>query len=277
MSIEWLPKQGPISEKDYRDLFTAIWPYQALYNNSLYGGYLTATGLTVRWGNTLYNASIEGYAINVSAVTDLSVTLEPWTTAYVYLVLDVAGGGLTVTNARFIAYPSRQYVPHSVLLAKCVTNATTATIEEYLVARKHPNLIAYAREWVCLAPDSEHLWMEQSTKSTTEVLVKQFKVELPGTYQFSIDMTRTAGTETVTVYCASTGDTPGTSTPQLTFTETYFSPPVWGTKTGVISCSEGDTVSVYCKISNASYTAYVSTCSFDWYYGIPMAPGFAKE
>lgn len=270
-----LPKVGTITEKN----LSTFW-YRAMPYDITTGLVLAPVAAGLEYG--LYDvisgagtASIMGYAVTgieaAPSTPTLTVTLAPYAKSYVYLVLDMAGGGTNTIGPRLVAYTAPAYVPYSVLVASVITNGTTGTELEYLWNRSGPDLMGYTalqygagNTWILAANTG------RTTSSTDEVLVKQFCVKYGGVCDFSVKMKRTTtGTATCNVYCAGTG-----TTAQLTFTTTSST---YETNTGTLTVTPGDTVSVYHKMSSASGTSYVSTCSVSGVYGTPRAPALLLE
>lgn len=280
MSITYLPNTGSITEKGLADLFAGALPMPGVWRNGKFKatdpGPLSSAGLVLflNYDATIeMSVSIEGYSIIVSDDSDLAVTLPANSIVYVYLVLDMAGGGINTVGQRLVYYTSKRYIPHSLLLARVYTDATGVMTDGivYLANTRPSNALAYPSDYGA-ATSAYNLSAntEQSTTSTTAVLVKQFQLEYAGVYRFEIDLKRSTGTATAYVYCASTG----LVTPQLTYTGTTTS---YVESIGELYCVEGDAVYVYLKSSNTSYTAYADNCSVEAFIGTPMAPALVIE
>lgn len=286
MAITYLPQAGSITEKNIADYWNGALAGQAYltgyYSNARridYSGlnvFLVDTlGVTSGFGTTVV---LNGYATKVSSNSDLSVTLPANSLSYVYFVMDMAGGGTNTISQRLVYYSSPVYLSNGVLMARVVTDATTVTELTTLTPTRQQNIMAYPAN---VLPGSTsnlslYAYTERTTTDTTGVLVKQFCVEYAGVYDFSCELKCSGGFTVITayVYAASTGDTHGTSTPQLALTHNTST---YTTKTGTLALSEGDVVSVYLKSANATYTGYIDTVSITGYACVPLAPAFQIE
>lgn len=218
----------------------------------------------------LCRASFNGYAITLSSSSDLTLALPANSGVYVYLAMDMAGGGTNTLGPRLVYSSTPGYLPHSLLLAFVSTNATAVVSITYMCQTGRLENIVYPEDygdtWYTLPSVSSST--ELSTNSTTAVLAKQIRVEYPGVYNIAVDIKRTTtGTGTVDIYCDSTG----LSSPQLTFTTTSST---YARKTGTLTCNTGDTIHVYHKMSTASGTMFTKDVILGGYYGVPIAPAF---
>ena len=277
MSLDWLPKAGSITEKKYADFFAGAMPLGRLRvrQNGIIGAVgfpLYCSGLTlgIKTDGASFYAELHGYAITLSSDSDLTLAVPANSGVYVYLALDMAGGGTNTVGQRLVYSSTPGYLPHSLLLAFVATNATAVVSITYACQTGRLENIVYPEDygdtWYPFPTLSSST--ELSTSSTTAVLAKQFRVENPGVYNVAVDIKRTTtGTGTVEIYCDSTG----LSSPQLTFTTTSST---YARKTGTLTCNTGDTIHVYHKMSTASGTMFTEDVILGGYYGIPIAPAF---
>lgn len=261
------------------DTTPATWPS--------FNGHLESSGLTVYLDyyysspkyDFLTSAIVNGYAVTPGSSSDLAVTLPANSLSYVYFVLDMAGGGTNTISQRLVYYNSPAYASNAMLIAEVVTDASSVSTTTYRLPTRWQGVQAYPAI-VSVGPYALTIIVldantERTTTDTTGELVKQFCVEYAGVYTFSCELKNASlATTTCYVYAASTGDTHGTSTAQLTFTDTNAT---YTTNTGTLALSEGDVVSVYLKTSNATYAGYIDQVSIVCYACVPLAPAFQIE
>lgn len=280
MAITYLPQAGSITEKNIADYWHGAMAGQAYLTGKALIGSLYTYNLIVYMLHTSLNTScvFRGYAITPNLDSDLSVTLPANSLSYVYLVMDMAGGGTNTIGQRLVYYDKLTFMTNGVLLATAVTSATAVTTLTHYVPIRPQNEQVYPGDDMGVTmypayPPAANT--ERTTTDTTGELVKQFCVEYAGVYTFSCDLkNQSLATTTCYVYAASTGDTHGTSTAQLTFTDTNAT---YTTNTGTLALSEGDVVSIYLKTSNATYAGYIDQVSIVGYACVPLAPAFHIE
>lgn len=275
MSLNWLPKVGTIREKDYADYFArAGFVQTGRTPDADPSKLLTSTGLKVYvpyvQGSVIM---VDGYAVTPATNDDLAVTLPANSTSYVYLVRTVEGNGLTTLSMGLAAYDTPLLIPHSRLLARVTTDATSVTNTTYMCDTRKPFATTYPSVPYSGYQNSNARtasWLGGTTvMGTTPTKIWRFTTEYAGVLSVTFRLSRQGtGTAYAKIYAASTGTTPQISASTINYIDIENQP---------VTVTACDDVEMEIYASAAGVGAVASLIGISWVEATPYAPSLLIE